>query len=530
VRARRAHGHQRPRDEDRRNGRADELARRAQSMAIRRGVLRRSGESGGFGARELARALRRRRTRMAPRRRPRVADEGIRRARAIRRRRSRRIDARLRARGRAQRVLAAALAPVVVDGARRSGRSDRRRSQRHSVRAPVPHRRRHDRSRLRIPKPRPARGQRCPARALLHGDERRGDALDQRFARHRDLRRCRQRIRRDRGFQACRRLRRRRAAAHTDRTLPARRRVWRTIAAGAIALFGRSRVLKSRMTSESQDAAARKPSHRRGVLIALGVVALLGVAIVAVIGFTLSEHGLPFVVDRIVARSGGRVSVEGPSGSIAGTMRFRRITWHGADATLVADDVVVDWNPGTLLHKHLSIRGLGARHVDLSIKPSAEGEPTTPPTDLSLPLQVDIGRLDVGRLDWHAGPRSGGIEGFELGYSGDANAHHLRDVALVSEYGALHGDLDIGARAPLPVSGHVTLAGDGKLAGANASITLEGPLARLNVAMRGTYRDAAMSLQAVATPFATTPFASATGELTGVDASTFDASLPATRA
>ncbi len=283
------------------------------------------------------------------------------------------------------------------------------------------------------------------------------------------------------------------------------------------------------MTSESQDAAARKPSHRRGALIALGVVAVIVVAIVAVIGWALSEHGLPFIIDQIVARSGGRVSVEGPSGSLAGTMRFRRITWHGADATLVADDVVVDWNPGTLLHKHLSIRGLGARHVDLSIKPSPEGKPAAPPTDLSLPLAVDIGRLDVGRLDWHAGPRSGSIEGFELGYSGDANGHHLRDVALVSEYGALHANLDVGARAPLPVTGRATLEGDGRLAGANADITLEGPLARLDVAMRGKYRDAAVSLQAVATPFATTPFASATGELTGVDASTFDASLPATR-
>src|SRR6185437_15877135 len=151
------------------------------------------------------------------------------------------------------------------------------------------------------------------------------------------------------------------------------------------------------MTSESQDAAARKPSHRRGALIALGIVAVVVVAIVAAVGWALSEQGLPFIIDRIVARSGGRVSVEGPSGSLAGTMRFRRITWHGADATLVADDVVVDWNPGTLLHRHLSIHGLGARRVDLAIKPS-QGAPTPPPTDLRLPLAVDIDRLAIGEL------------------------------------------------------------------------------------------------------------------------------------
>jgi translocation and assembly module TamB len=279
-----------------------------------------------------------------------------------------------------------------------------------------------------------------------------------------------------------------------------------------------------------QDAAAPKPSRRRGARIALGVVALVVVAIVAVVGFGLSERGLPYIVDRIVARSGGRISVEGPSGSIAGTMRFRRITWRGADATFIADDVVVDWNPGTLLHKHLSIRGLGARHVDLAIKPSPGAAPTSPPTDLALPVRVDVDRLAIGELDWRTGPRSGSIHGLELGYSGDGDGHHVRDLALVSEYGALRGNVDIGAHAPLAVSGHLTLAGDGPLAGANTDVTLEGPLARLDIAARGGYRDATLSLQAIATPFSTTPFASATGELTDVDASTFDASLPHTRA
>src|SRR6185312_6995375 len=113
------------------------------------------------------------------------------------------------------------------------------------------------------------------------------------------------------------------------------------------------------MTPEND--ATPKPRRRRGTAIALGLIALVAVAIVALVGFALSERGLTYIADRIVARSGGRISIEGASGSIAGTMRFRRVTWRGADATLVADDVVVDWNPGTLLHRHLSIHGLGAR-------------------------------------------------------------------------------------------------------------------------------------------------------------------------
>jgi len=190
-----------------------------------------------------------------------------------------------------------------------------------------------------------------------------------------------------------------------------------------------------------QNDVAPTPRRRPRTAIAIGIIALVAIAIVAVVGFALSERGLTYIADRIVARSGGRISIEGASGSIAGTMRFRRITWHGADATLVADDVVVDWNPQTLLHQHLSIHGLGARHVDLAIKPSPGGTPTSPPDNLALPIKVDIDRLGIGEFVWHTGPRSGSITGLALAYSGDADRHRIRDLALVSQYGALHGDV-----------------------------------------------------------------------------------------
>jgi translocation and assembly module TamB len=278
----------------------------------------------------------------------------------------------------------------------------------------------------------------------------------------------------------------------------------------------------------TQSGASRR-NRGRGLKIALAIVALVAVAIAAFIGWGVSERGLSFIAAEIGARSAGRVSVEGASGSIAGTMRFARVTWRGVDATVIADDVVVDWNPGALLGKRLSIHGLGARHVDIAVKPSTGGT-TNPPTNLQLPWAIDIDRLAIGRLEWHAGPRSGNVSGLELGYAGDATRHAIRDLALISEFGRLTGNIELGAREPLAVSGTAALDGDGPLAGGHASVTLEGPLARISVAAKGAFHDATLSLQAVATPFATTPFASATAELTGVDAASFDASLPQTDA
>src|SRR5579864_8333177 len=276
------------------------------------------------------------------------------------------------------------------------------------------------------------------------------------------------------------------------------------------------------------ESAARMTKRLRVRKVALAVTALVVIAIAALVGYGLSEQGLPFIVGRIVAQTGGRISVEEPTGSITGTMRFKRITWRGADATVIADDVVVDWNPGALWGKRVSIHGLGARHLDIAIKPSSE--PTRPPTDLRLPLAVNIDRLAVGELDWRTGPRAGHVSGLEFGYAGDATLHHIRDLDLISDFGRLHANVEIGAREPLNVAGTATIEGDGPLAGAQADATLAGPLARIGIAAKGTLRAATLSLQAIATPFAEAPFASATADLADVDAASFDASLPHTRA
>ena len=70
------------------------------------------------------------------------------------------------------------------------------------------------------------------------------------------------------------------------------------------------------MPDESANAAAAPPRKRRRALkIALTACVLLLVAVAALIGFAVSERGLPLIVARIVAQSGGRITVEEPTGS-----------------------------------------------------------------------------------------------------------------------------------------------------------------------------------------------------------------------
>ena len=90
------------------------------------------------------------------------------------------------------------------------------------------------------------------------------------------------------------------------------------------------------MPDDPANAAAARPKRkrRRALKIALAAFVLLLVAVAALVGFALSERGLPLIVARIVAESGGRITVEEPTGSIAGEMRFRRIRWRTSDTTV----------------------------------------------------------------------------------------------------------------------------------------------------------------------------------------------------
>ena len=70
--------------------------------------------------------------------------------------------------------------------------------------------------------------------------------------------------------------------------------------------------------------------RRRGLRITLLVLALLAVAVGGVIVYALSESGLAFLVARVVAQSGGRLSIT--AALARWTERFRRPQAGGRDS------------------------------------------------------------------------------------------------------------------------------------------------------------------------------------------------------
>ena len=271
----------------------------------------------------------------------------------------------------------------------------------------------------------------------------------------------------------------------------------------------------------------RRRRRPRLIHVSLGTAVLAVLAFAGGVAFLLSEAGLPFVIARIIEQSGGRLSVEGPSGALASTMRFRSLEWNGPEATITANDVVVEWSPLALFSNQLAIRGLGASRLSIAIKPSTGA--TSPPASLVPPIGVEIAHAAIATLDWQAGPRRGRITGLEFGYKAGADVHRVDGLRLVSEFGALEGDATLGASAPFPLAGTIAIVGDGPLTGAKLDTTLAGTLAAIALDAKGTLRGATLAAQVGLTPFATTAFDQATVALRDVDLTTYLDTLPVTR-
>ena len=271
-------------------------------------------------------------------------------------------------------------------------------------------------------------------------------------------------------------------------------------------------------------------SHQRGLhvlrVLPYGLVLLIVVIAVA-IAYLLSEAGLSTIVERVVRQSNGRLVVDGASGSIGSSMHFAHLAWRGSDTTIEADDVTVAWSPRTLLSSRVFVRNLAAQRVSIQIKASTG--PTAPPVDLALPLDVSIERAAVAELSWQAGPRTGHITGLAFGYAGNAERHALSALQLVSEFGALNGNVTLAAHAPLTLGGTIAVVGAGPLQGARIDTRLGGTLAAIALDGAGQWQEATLKAAARITPFAANALENLSLELDKVDLARLAPALPRTQ-
>jgi translocation and assembly module TamB len=261
------------------------------------------------------------------------------------------------------------------------------------------------------------------------------------------------------------------------------------------------------------------------------MVVLVVVGVIGLLFYAASESGLPHVLQRIERLTDGRLQVSGASGSLLSTFRAQELRWTGTTTAIVARDVLVTWSPRELLRRRLQVDTLGARQITLAFASGASaGASSGPalPTNLGLPLTVNIDHASVTTLDWSAGARRGTITGLAFSYQGNATEHRFSSLLLGFTQGHVAGEVTMGASAPFATTGRFDFTGSDPLDGVVLATTLAGPLAALELDAKGRADTADLTATALLTPFAATPLERLRLDAQNVNLARFVATLPDT--
>jgi translocation and assembly module TamB len=192
-------------------------------------------------------------------------------------------------------------------------------------------------------------------------------------------------------------------------------------------------------------------------LLAVPAALLLAVALGAwwLVG---TPSGLRWALDEAVARSGGRLEVEEPSGALIRSFSIKGLVFSDDAMTVRASDVSARLDLLALSTGTLRVDALQAAHVEVTLEERGRpGEQATPPLELGVPLEVRIDRAHVGRLEVRRGEAVHPVTGLRFSYAGNATLHELSDVTAQTEWGHAALGATMGAMPPFRIEARGTL-------------------------------------------------------------------------
>jgi translocation and assembly module TamB len=262
--------------------------------------------------------------------------------------------------------------------------------------------------------------------------------------------------------------------------------------------------------------------------VLLAVLVLAALAAAALFFAARSETVLSWGLARVTAATGGKLVFEGVRGAIVGTPTIERIRFEDEDVLVEARDAQIEWSPVALAFGKVDVASLAAAAVTIRVK-QTEG-PSSLPDDIGLPLPVDVGRADIGRLAIDVDGVVVAFEEVRLGYSGDATVHRITEVSGRG-FGATirNGRYELGAKPPFDVSGDATVERPAPPLAVTLDAKFGGTLAAMTVdldARSPVWAQASAAMRI--TPFADAWLADARARVEGADLAKADPGLPTT--
>jgi translocation and assembly module TamB len=129
--------------------------------------------------------------------------------------------------------------------------------------------------------------------------------------------------------------------------------------------------------------------------VAIGV-AVTAVVLGGAVWYLGRETTLQMIAQRVAGASGGKLTLQGVSGSLYGHMHIGHLVFRSETSLMTMDDIDIDWKPWQYLSRGVEIDKLYAKSLRMeTLKESAE--PAKMPTRLAPPFKIAVDDARLAR-------------------------------------------------------------------------------------------------------------------------------------
>lgn len=215
------------------------------------------------------------------------------------------------------------------------------------------------------------------------------------------------------------------------------------------------------------------------------------------------ETTLIHAANALSQRLDGRLQTVDLRGSLLGTITVAELHYQDRFGRIAIKDAHLEWRPIRLLIGQVAVGAMTAKTVTLEFAGS-EDESRRPPESLAAPISFAVTDFQIAALSIVRPDAAQEIRGLRAAFSGNRKQLKAEVKSLATQYGALKGELKIGAESPFALDGNVELTGpDPRVYVATAR--LGGSLLNAEVAIDAKAYDAIASAKLAVAPYDAQP-------------------------
>jgi translocation and assembly module TamB len=262
--------------------------------------------------------------------------------------------------------------------------------------------------------------------------------------------------------------------------------------------------------------------------VAIGV-AVTAVVLGGAIWYLGRETTLQMIAQRVANASGGKLTLNGVSGSLYGHMHIGHVVFRNETSVMTLDEIDIDWKPWQTLSGGIEIDKLYAKSLRMQTL-KEDDEPATMPTRLAPPFKiaVDDARLARAVIVNKDGAETA-IDDIRVSLHGDKQRWKLDYAKASTPWGQVAAGGTIANTLPYKLDADVSLSqsqADPGSAGAQLKLHAGGDLQKTIVDASGQAARAQGTANLVLSPFAVIPLQSFTLNAKNIDPGFFNPSLP----